>query len=405
MSQNGRRTARKTGAEQTAGSARDLDGRGKGFQRGSHARTMPKRQRIVQDGWGADFSRRPAHCTQVTSHIVGLLNGVLPPRAMKVLVTGGNGFIGSMVVRTLLAEGHTVRCLLRPTSVTERLAGADYEKAFGDVRDAQSVRDALDGTDAVIHMASLSAWDQIDSPMMDDVVVGGTRNVIDAAKARPGTRVVFVSSILAVNASTTPCEFDESSEWTISDHGLSYSRCKRKAEAMCRAAVTAGVPVVIVNPGEVYGPNDTALITACNLIDFAKSKPVLVCNGGTSIVYVDDVALAIVRALERGRSGERYILGGDNLSVLQLAGLCLELLGQRKRIVRVPNSVIKVLTAVATRLHIPLPYNPHVIPYATKFWFVSSQKAQRELGVSFRSARETLQPTLVWLKQTGRIAQ
>jgi dihydroflavonol-4-reductase len=323
---------------------------------------------------------------------------------MKVLVTGGNGFIGSVVVRMLVAEGHTARCLLRTTSKTERIDGVEYERVVGDVRDAASVGAALEGCDAVIHMASLSAWDQIDSPLMDEVVVGGTRNVLDAAKARPGTHVVFVSSILAVNGSAKPHEFDESAEWTLVDRRLSYSRCKRAAEAMCMEAVAAGVPVVIVNPGEVYGPNDTALITACNLIDFAKSKPVLVCNGGTSVVYVDDVALAIVRALERGRSGERYILGGDNVTVKQLAELCLQLLGQKKRIVRVPNSVIKAITAVATRLHIPLPYNPHVIPYATKFWFVSSAKAQRELGVSFRSARDTLAPTLDWLKQIGRIA-
>jgi dihydroflavonol-4-reductase len=322
---------------------------------------------------------------------------------MKVLVTGGNGFIGSVVVRTLIAEGHDVRCLLRPTSQIDRIAGLEFERAVGDVRDAASVSAALDGCDAVIHMASLSAWDQIDSPLMDEVVIGGTQNVLDAAKARPGTRVVFVSSILAVNGSSKPHEFDESAEWTLTDRSLSYSNCKRKAEAMCHKAVADGVEVVIVNPGEVYGPNDTALITACNLIDFAKSKPVLVCNGGTSVVYVDDVALAIVRALERGRSGERYILGGDNLTVKQLAELCLELLGQRKLVVKVPNRVIKAITAVATRLHIPLPYNSHVIPYATKFWFVSSQKAQRELGVSFRSARDTLAPTLDWLKQTGRI--
>src|SRR5258707_9172861 len=107
---------------------------------------------------------------------------------------------------------------------------------------------------------------------------------------------------------------------------------------MCMDAVGNGVPVIIVNPGEVYGPNDTALITACNLIDFAKSKPVLVCDGGTLVVYVDDVALAIVRAMEKGRSGERYILGGENLTVRQLAELCLEILGQRKSIVKVPNS-------------------------------------------------------------------
>jgi dihydroflavonol-4-reductase len=322
---------------------------------------------------------------------------------MKVLVTGGNGFIGSVVVGTLVGEGHQVRCLLCPTSNIDRLASISYERVVGDVRDPASLNAAVDGCDAIIHMASLSAWDQIDSPLMDDVVVGGTRNVVEVAKSRPGTRVVFVSSVLAVNGSPTPHEFDESAAWTLKDRRLSYSRCKREAEAICRRAESS-VPIVIVNPGEVYGPNDTALITACNLIDFAKSKPVLVCTGGTSIVYVDDVALAIVRALERGRSGERYILGGENLTVKQLAELCLELLGQRKRIVRVPNRVIKALTAVATRLRIPLPYNPHVIPYATKFWFMSSSKAQRELGVSFRSARDTLRPTLHWLKETGRIA-
>jgi dihydroflavonol-4-reductase len=322
---------------------------------------------------------------------------------MKVLVTGGNGFIGSVVVRMLTAEGHSVRCLIRRNSNTDRLAEGTYERAIGDVRDAASVEAALDGCDAVIHMASLSAWDQIDSPLMDEVVIGGTRNVLAAAKAHPGTRVVFVSSILAINGSARPHPFDESAEWSLSDRRLSYSRCKRQAEAMCRRAVADGVPVVIVNPGEVYGPNDTALITACNLIDFAKSMPVLVCDGGTSVVYVDDVALAIVRALERGRSGERYILGGENLTVKQLASLCLELLGQKKPIVRVPNSVIKAITAVATRLRIPLPFNAHAIPYATKYWFMTSQKAQRELGVSFRSARETLGPTLAWLKQTGRI--
>ncbi len=322
---------------------------------------------------------------------------------MKVFVTGGNGFIGSVVVRSMLAEGHKVHCLLRATSNTDRIAGLPVVRVDGDVRDAAAVTRGAAGVDAIIHLASLSSWNDIDSPLLDEVVEGGTRNVL--AAARPAkTRVVFVSSILAVNASSEPRTFDEQSEWTVSDRKLSYSRSKRAAEAMCLEAWrNEGVPVVIVNPGEVYGPNDTALITACNLIDFAKSKPVLVCSGGTSVVYVDDVALAIVRAMEKGTPGERYILGGENLTVRQLAELCLELLGQKKKIVQIPNPVIKGLTAVARTLHIPLPYNPHVVPYATKFWFMDSSKAQRELGVKFRPARETLQPTLAWLRESGRI--
>src|SRR4051812_45269904 len=123
---------------------------------------------------------------------------------MKVFVTGGNGFIGSVVVRTLIAEGHTVRCLLRKTSKTDRIDGLAYERAEGDVRDAASIKAGMAGCDAALHLASLSSWNDIDSPLMDEVVEGGTRNVLDAAKAQGGTRVVFVSSILAVNASETP---------------------------------------------------------------------------------------------------------------------------------------------------------------------------------------------------------
>jgi dihydroflavonol-4-reductase len=219
---------------------------------------------------------------------------------MKVFVTGGNGFIGSVVVRMLLAEGHSVRCLLRKTSKTDRIDGLAFERHEGDVRDFASIQSGLAGCDAVLHLASLSSWNDIDSPLMDEVVEGGTKNVLEAAKAQPGARVVFVSSILAVNGSETPKTFDETSAFSIPDAKLSYSRNKRKAEALCLAYVKEGVPVVIVNPGEVYGPNDTSLITACNLIDFARSKPVLVCDGGTSVVYVDDVALAIVRAMEKG---------------------------------------------------------------------------------------------------------
>jgi dihydroflavonol-4-reductase len=165
-----------------------------------------------------------------------------------------------------------------------------------------------------------------------------------------------------------------------------------------------GVPIVIVNPGEVYGPEDTAMITAGNLVHISRARPVLVWRGGTSVVYVDDVAMAIVRALEKGRAGERCILSGDNFTIKELATLCVQLLGQKKRIVTMPNVIIQALTAVATTLRIPLPFDAHVVPYATRFWFMDSSKARRELGVPFRDAAQTLGPTLEWLRQNGHIA-
>ena len=252
---------------------------------------------------------------------------------MRVFVTGGNGFIGSVVVRELIAAGHDVVCLLRPTSNTDRLAGLAHQRVDGDVRDPESLRAGMADAGAVIHLASLSSWDLIDSPEMKDVVLGGTRNVLDAAAALGNLRVVFVSSVTAVGATPGPTPLDENAAYNLEKtRGLTYSQYKFQAEQMCRDAVSTGQDVVIVNPAEVYGPNDIALITAGNLVDFAKSSPVLVCRGGTSVAYVDDVALGIVRAMERGKRGERYILGGPNVTLRELAAETLDILARRAKI-------------------------------------------------------------------------
>lgn len=317
---------------------------------------------------------------------------------MKLLVTGASGFVGSAVVPALIGAGHTLRCLLRPTSKTDRIKGLAWEPCIGDVRDADSVARAMEGCDAVVHLASLSSWDEIDSPLMDAVVEGGTRHVLQAAEAA-SARVVFVSSILAINGSDEPRPFTEDAAWTLTATNLRYSTMKRRAEALCAEFAQRGVPVVIVNPGEVYGPRDTSFITAGNLVDFAKSNPVLVCHGGTGVVHVDDVAAGIVAALHSGRSGARYILTGDNLTIRALAELTLELLDRKRRVVTLPNAVIRGVAAAGLRLHVPLPFNPRVIPYATRFWFMDSSRARNELGVRFRSARDTLAPTLAWLTE------
>ena len=322
---------------------------------------------------------------------------------MKLFVTGGNGFIGCVVVRRLVESGCSVRCLLRSTSKTERIDRLPIERALGDIRDLASVNAGMEGCDGTIHLAGVSSWNEINSPALMEIVEGGTQNVLAAASSRPAHRVVFVSSATAVNGSDEPQVFNENSEFTLNDPELKYANAKLRAEALCRKAFLKGVPVVIVNPAEVYGPADSNFVTAGNLVDFARASPVLVCRGGTSVVYVEDVAAGIIAALERGRPGERYILGGENITIRELAGLCLKLVGRRARIVSVPNRLIRTMTRVANRLALPLPYNAGVVPYATRYWFVDSSKAQRDLGINFRNARETLRPTITWLKEAGHL--
>lgn len=318
---------------------------------------------------------------------------------MKIFITGGNGFIGSVVVRKLAERGHIARVLLRASSRTPRIDGLPYERVPGDVRDEASLREGMRGCEGVLHLASLSSWTDIRSPLMHEVGVGGTRNVLAAARAAGGLRTVFVSSSVAINGSRTPVVHDERSEMTLPLGRLGYAAAKVQAEALCREAASAGLPVCIVNPGEVYGPDDIDQVTAGNLVDFAKSSPVLICDGGTSVVHVEDVAEGVLAALEKGRPGERYILGGENLTIRQLAALTLSILGQNKRIVVLPNFLIRTLASVGSTLRLPLPFNPAVIPYATLYWFMDSTKAQKELGVRFRPARAVLEPTLEWLKK------
>jgi dihydroflavonol-4-reductase len=322
---------------------------------------------------------------------------------MRFFVTGGNGFIGSVVVRELVKRGHTVRCMMREKSKADRIEDLAFERVKGDVRDYESLVQGMKGCDGVLHLASLSSWDDIHSPDMKAVVLDGTTNVLRAAEANGNTKVVFVSSILAVNGSQAPQVFDEATPFDVDVTELVYSRYKLEAEKLCLDAAARGQQVVIVNPAEVYGPHDTGMITAKNLIDFAKSWPVLVCNGGTAVVHVEDVARGIIAAFEKGKSGHRYILGGENLSIRQLAELTNDILGKKKWTVTFPNGFIKGLTKVATSVKLPLPYNPAVIPYATKYWFMDNKKATSELGIAFRPARECLEPTLAWLKEAGHI--
>ena len=324
---------------------------------------------------------------------------------MKVFVTGGNGFIGSRVCRRVVAEGHELRLNLRKSSNTSRLEGLSYETHLGDVRDAESMRAGAEGCDAIIHLASLSAWDQIRSPLMREIVVDGTRNVCEAARLNGGQRVVFVSSVTAIGGTKDPVIQDETASFSLPAEPFIYAHAKREAEAICREyAKEHGVHTVIVSPCEVYGPEDHDFITASYLRDAIKDWPAMAVNGGTAVAHVDDIAGGIVAGLTKGRSGERYILGGDNVHARDIIKMTLAAAGKEgKFILQLPNGLtLWAITALA-RMGIPTPVHPDLMAHAVLYFYVDCKKAKEELGYTYTPAPEVIADVVGWLKSAGHV--
>ncbi len=322
---------------------------------------------------------------------------------MKVFVTGGNGFIGSRVVRQLHAQGHEIRCLVRETSKTHRIDMVPFERHVGDVRDVDSLVAGMAGCDGVIHLASISSWDQIRSPVMRIVVVDGTRNVLEAAKRSGSLRTVFVSSVAAINGTVEPEVLDETASFTLDPKTYIYAGAKHEAEAICAEFAADGLPVITVNPCEVYGPEDEDLITASYLLDALKDWPVMSLYGGTAVAHVEDIANGIIGALEKGRGGERYILGGENLFVREVMEKTLKAGGQEgKYILQLPNGITKAVIKGLAKLRLPTPVIPDIVDYGSLFWFVDCSKARQELGYTYRPADETIADVVGWLIESGR---
>lgn len=318
---------------------------------------------------------------------------------MRVFVTGGNGFIGSSVVRLLHDRGYEIRCLLRPTSDVRRIRDMLFEQVIGDVRDPACVEEGMRGSEACVHMAGPSSWAEIASDDVEPVILGGIRAVL-AATENAGARLVYVSSAAAVNGAKEPAIFDETTAFSLGDSGLRYAIAKHQAEGLVAEAVARGVDAVVVNPTETYGPNDYEWVTAGALRDALRGWPALAVRGGTSVAHVEDVAEGIVTALEKGRPGERYILGGENLTIRQLIQSALRAAGSRKPVVMMPEWLVRTVSRACMAVRITPPIPPDLIGYATRYWFVDCTKAREELGYDPRPAEETIRSVVAWIRQS-----
>jgi dihydroflavonol-4-reductase len=316
-----------------------------------------------------------------------------------VLVTGASGFIGSRVARLLCAEGRRLHCLVRPSSRLDRIDVLPATFFPGDLADSASLQKAAEGCEACIHLAGPSGWEAQAGADLEGTIVGGMARLLDALRRAGTRRLVHVSSAAAVDGTTEPRLLNEESPFTLAGSGLAYAVAKHRAERLALAAVADGLEVVVVNPAETYGPGDRDWITAGSIRDVLSSWPALVVRGGTSLAHVDDVAHGIVAALHRGRAGERYILGGENLMLAEIVATVLDLAGLRRPIVTVPFPLLRAAVAASLALGLKPPVEPALLFYLPRFWFLDSGKARRELGYAPRPARDTLQSVVRWITE------
>jgi farnesol dehydrogenase len=330
---------------------------------------------------------------------------------MKVLVTGGTGFLGRRIVSEL-APRHSLRLLVRPTASRERFpAGAEF--AEGDVTDRASLDKAIAGCDAVIHAAALV---KILAPgeQFDRVNVGGVGNVLQAAEAADSVgKLVYVSSFIALG----PTEagpggvLDESAEVRDRAWINHYERTKALADRRARQAIAEGAPLNVVYPGVIYGPGEMTEgnIVVRHILDLVHRRlPALIGSPARrwNYVHVDDVARGVALTLENGAPGARYVLGGDNVTLKEFYGLVERLTGVPVPKHRMPDGLAKAAGAVQkawAQLRGTTPQlTPDLVEIYRHDWAYSSKRAETELGYTWRRLEDGLATTLAWLKESGQ---
>jgi dihydroflavonol-4-reductase len=325
---------------------------------------------------------------------------------MRVLLTGASGFVGSWVARELVGRGLSVRALLRPTARLDNLEGLPVERATGDVLDRTAVERALEGCEAVVHTAGVAHFRPGDEERMYAVNGGSVEIVLGAARAMGVRRALLTSSVSVMGGSREPRVADERTESNAEALGIDYFLSKRRGELAALELFRRGLPVVIVRPGMILGPGDVYRSSATYFLALARRQMRLLVNGGSSFCDVRDVARGHAEALLRGRPGEVYLLGGENLDMADVAGRVARLAGVAPpRIIPRPLAYAAAAASesLARALGRDAVLSRQLVKAARLYTYVSSAKARAELGYSSRPFDDSLRDTLRWFMERGRL--
>lgn len=328
---------------------------------------------------------------------------------MTTLVTGATGFVGSAVARTLLARGHELRLLTRANSDRANIAGLDAEVVVGDLTDYASLKRAAAGCRFVVHVAAdYRIWVPDPNEMLR-ANVEGALSMVRAAADAGAERIVHCSSVAALGLVGDGSLSNEDTPAKESDFVGIYKRSKYLAEQALRDAMAGEkLPVVIVNPAAPVGPRDIKPTPTGKMIrDAAAGKVPAFIDTGINIVHVDDVAEGHALALERGRIGERYILGGENMLLKDVLALVASVVGRRPPSIQLPEAIVWPAAAAmewfAQLTGVPPMMTRDHLKMARKKMFYSSAKATAELGYQPRPVRVAVEDAVAWFKSHGML--
>ena len=318
-------------------------------------------------------------------------------------LTGASGFIGGHLARVLIKSGRSVRALLRPSSNRERVSGLDLETVVGDLRDVNSLKGKMRGCQELFHVAAdYRLWAR-DPAEIYTSNIEGTRNILQIALEEGVERVVYTSTVGCIGMPANNEEGDENVAVSVTKAAGPYKHSKYLAERIALEFASLGLPVIIVNPTAPIGEYDwKPTPTGKIVVDFLRKALPAYLETGLNIVDVRDVAQGHLTAMERGRSGERYILGGRNMMLWEIFRTLSKISGQPAPKVRIPYAVAYaygLTSTIAAKFTKQTPLAPlDAVRMARKRMFVKSEKAEREIGFVAGPVEQAFERAVQWFR-------
>lgn len=320
-----------------------------------------------------------------------------------ILVTGAKGFVGSHVVRSLNRRKIRPRVFVRPGGNRINLDGADIEIVEGDLTDRQAVQKALEGIKKVVHVAGYVSSRPSQRQNLMKCNFTATTTLFDAAGEAGIERIVHLGSVTGLGASEKPETWQEGTPYNLAHLKAGYFESKRAAEQAVEERVKAGMPVVGLYPTYCLGPDDVYLSSSRLVTEFVKGNLPFVTEGGMGFVDVRDVAEAMVVGLDKGEIGQKYFLGGHNLTFRQFYEVIAKVSGKSVPKTVLPHWLLYTLCVLAEPLTDGAILSRSVYGLMSLYWWYDNNKAERDLGWTFRPLEETITDAIGWLKQKGHL--